>query len=129
VYIAMGEISKSIEITKRMEELGCADAKVYSDMGGLYLENKNYDEALKCVYESESLDSTIAKNALNFGVIIFNRDKAPDKALPYFLRAIKLDPSIPEPYYNVSICYIRMGDTVMAKKYFNWYAALSPAHP
>ncbi len=53
------------------------------------------------------------------------RDNAYDKALPYFLKAIKLDPSNAQAYYNASRCYRLLGDMVMAQKYYERYSELS----
>ena len=122
---AMNQYSKSIEIYKRMEALGQADGKIYSNMGILYLQSQQYDNALKYLHMAEALDSLSPHIPLHIGTAIAIREHSYEKGLPYFLKAIKLDPSYAIAYHNASICYKDMGDTVMAQKFYERYSELN----
>jgi tetratricopeptide (TPR) repeat protein len=125
MYSAMGNDLKSIIIYKRMEALGQADARIYSSMGILYLQSQQYDNALKYLNMAEKLDSISAHIPLHIGTATAIKENSYQKGLPYFLRAIKLDPYYSLAYHNASMCYKEMGDTVMAQKYFQRYVELS----
>jgi Tfp pilus assembly protein PilF len=126
---AMGQYSKSLELYKRMEALGQANGKIYSNMGILYLQSHQYDNALKYLHIAETLDSLSAHIPLHIGTAIAIRENSYEKGLPYFLRAIKLDPFYSLAYYNASSCYKEMGDTVMAQKYYERFTELSRTRP
>ncbi len=121
----MGDYPKSFKIYKRMDSLGYADAETYMRIGVFYAQSKQSDDALKYLYKAESLDSSLADVPLNIGVVIAMRDNAYDKALTYVLKAIKLDPSNVPAYNNASFYCLKMGDTVMADKYYARFTELS----
>ena len=129
IYTLMGQDAKTIEIYKRMDSLGCADAQIYSKLGILYLKYRCCNDALMYLYKAEALDSSSALIPFHIGTAIAIRENSYEKGLPYFLKAIELDPLYAIAYYNASLCYRKMGDMVMAQNYYKRFDELSSSQP
>jgi tetratricopeptide (TPR) repeat protein len=129
IYTLMGQDAKTIEIYKRMDSLGCADAQIYSKLGILYLKYRCCNDALMYLYKAEALDSSSALIPFHIGTAVAIRENSYEKGLPYFLKAIELDPLYAIAYYNASLCYRKMGDMVMAQNYYKRFDELSSSQP
>ncbi len=123
-YIDMGNISRAIEVYKRIEKQGQANAEVQENLGILYAQSQRYGDALHHWYLADGLDSTSATIPFNIGVTIATYENSRKRALPYFLKTIKRDSLYAQSYYYAARCYKEMGDSVMARNYYIRYTKL-----
>jgi len=63
---------------------------------------------------------------LNFAGLVKQYEQDYKSALKYLLTASKLNPSNDEYYYNCASTYFKMGDTTLAKKYYNLAISIAP---
>lgn len=66
---------------------------------------------------------------LNFSGIVNQYNFSYSEALNLFKKAIKIDPSNDEYYYNCASTYFKMGEISYAKKYYNLAISLNPDNP
>jgi tetratricopeptide (TPR) repeat protein len=95
------------------------------NLATLYGMNNQFDKAVVL------MSAMIEKNPEDINAHItrgsaYYSQGAIDKAISDFLRAEKIDESIPQVYYNLGLCYEQRNDTDNAIKSFQKFADLSP---
>ncbi|MBA7537012.1 Photosystem I assembly protein Ycf3 [subsurface metagenome] len=106
----MGDYPRAEEEFKYAIYLDPRFIKAYSDLGLLYFEKGNYDEAIeqwKRILEIEPNSTENYVVLANLGEV-YQKKGMPDKALEYFLKALQLVPDgspiikeIEEDIYNI----------------------------
>ncbi|MDD5694677.1 MAG: tetratricopeptide repeat protein [Bacteroidales bacterium] len=82
---------------------------------------KHYDQALKVYPDNFEILN-------NYGSFYAYTLGEPDKAIPYLVRAARLQPERPEPYFNLGYTYKMKGDTVNAIASLRTASRLEPAN-
>lgn len=91
-------------------------AQSLHNLGRVYLAEKNFDEAIKQLEASEKIDAGRAKVLSDLGTAYLEKGKtlASDngkrmeltaRSLEYFVRALKIEPALPEALFNRALCF------------------------
>jgi len=100
--------------------------EAYLSLSTIYANQGRLDEALAAARLGVELHpaSAIANN--NCGAIMLRKELPSATTLPYFLRAIELDPDYADAYYNAGLCSYDLKDISSARRYLTRYLAMSP---
>lgn len=130
IYFKMRDYERSVAAYKEVITISSKDAMGYYNLGCVYHAAENFDEAENCwkkaikyekgikkikdrdkISEDElSVSLVVLKKPVSFrahkslGKLYLERN-CPDKALEDFQKAIELEPSDPEPYYELGKIY------------------------
>ncbi len=64
----------------------------------------------------------------NIGLIYLSFYNNSKTAIPWFEKALKVNPTYIEANFNLATCYMRLSDTLNAKKYFNQILIIDSTH-
>ncbi len=125
-YIAKNEIEKAKEYLRKCIELNLEYPAALSNLGSLYIREKNYDEAEKLIIRALNLKpDASAEN--NLGVIYSERGEL-NRALKKFQRALELNPRSADYNFNVGMVLLKMGKQKRAVPYFEKAVELNPEY-
>jgi hypothetical protein len=93
------------------------DANAYLQLGIIYGEEGEYEEALSFFEKAEGLSSNNAAIKNNIANLYYLRGSYKE-ALKYYQLATELDPGDPYILVNMSLCYLRMGMKEKGKSAF-----------
>jgi len=129
---AIEEYEKVIESLKK-DDLDIKEKKIaaeaYVNIGDIYLEQKNYEEAAKNYIKSmEIVPPTDAAVAYNVAEICFSAEKI-DDAVKYYKLAIELRPGFAGYYKKLGYAYLNLGEIDTAKTYFQKFLEMAPNDP
>ena len=94
-------------------------------MGVIFLQQKDYTNAVACFEHSNRAEPETHGVANNHGVAWMAMTNA-SLAEQAFQRALKLNPAYPTACFNLATLYQRRGDMAQASDYFQKYLALKP---
>jgi len=89
------------------------NARVYSKIAGTELDLGRQDDALKSIKKGLEIDGNFTELHLMAGTIWANRGRA-DYGLPYFLKALSLEPYRKDIYYDVGSVYYKLDSIALA---------------
>jgi eukaryotic-like serine/threonine-protein kinase len=98
---------------KVLDTLGEAASKLRSELGESLSTVQKFDVPL----EQDTTSSLEALKALSLGQKAYN-EKSPTAALPYFQRAVELDPNFATGHWAVGWVYFNLGEVGRAGDYF-----------
>lgn len=88
------------------------------NLGRLYAENDDIDQATKCFEQALAIDPCEATALYNLGVIAQDCG-LDDQAIAHYLRAISLESTLAEAHYNLATIYDKLGDARQAIRHIN----------
>lgn len=113
IYRRMNLLDKAIADMKKAIDLDSNREDLYSRLSELYLDANNYDFALKYISKSIAMNPSNADYYSLRGNIYFDASNTNnllvDSAIINHKKAISLDSSIPENYFNVGASYTKKG--------------------
>jgi tetratricopeptide (TPR) repeat protein len=92
-------------------------AYAYNEIGTVYDNLKQYDEARKALETAMDLAPNWSYPYNNIAIIYHNL-KQYDRSKEYYQIAMEKDASLVNPYYNLAILYSDLGDTATAISYY-----------
>ena len=101
------------------------DKNLLFEIGSLYLDLKNYDQAIKFLKNAIKID-TIYINALNNLGLAYKESLHYDKAIPIFTKILDLDKKNFLANYNLALTYLLKNDLSNSLKYIDISMNLNP---
>jgi tetratricopeptide (TPR) repeat protein len=98
-----------------------------SDLGNLYKEIDNFDEARKYFTEALEIDRTHEKSLTSLGALLM-RDEDYRKAVERFSRAMELDPDNLDLRSNLAEAFLKSGLTEKAEREYRAVLDVTPYH-
>ncbi|MBQ7764363.1 tetratricopeptide repeat protein [bacterium] len=122
----LNELSEAIEYINKALLLKTNNKNLLLK-GKILYRMKNKDECLQIL---KDLDLSIEDAELMNFIGLLEQYKCNfKKAIEYFLKAVKLDPTNDEYYYNCASTYFKLGDILQAKRYYNLAISYNPENP
>lgn len=115
-YYELNDEEKTLETCSKILELTPDDAMTLYNRGSIYLNKKNYNEAITDFTESLHLVSQYANTYNNRGMA-YEAIGNFDKAMADYEEAIALEPSA-ITYYNMGNVFAKTNNTAKAKEYY-----------
>lgn len=125
-YYFLGQAKKAEVAFRSHLKRHPKDTKTYNNLGGLYYFRKDYHRALKYFHKFVEANPKDVKAINNLGVVWLNNLKRPDKAKPFFIKAIQIDPTFAEAYKRMGDVYIRQRQAKQALPWYEKAAARAP---
>jgi tetratricopeptide (TPR) repeat protein len=126
---ALANCNKLIERAKTDTAMGTTmGAKGLAAIGLCYLKQDNFDQAQDSFKKSIEMSPQDETLPYNVGEICFSNQKI-DDALKYFNLAAQIKPDWPDPYYNLGLVYLNMGDMAKAAESLAMFIKLEPDTP
>lgn len=118
-----GRMFEAAEELKKIYALDPQDADAISNLGVLYCELKNYDEAAKMFEILISIRPQNEKAYANLG-FVYSQKNEPAKGVEAYLKALALKPEFAVAHYNLGLCYVQLGEREKALDHFKTAANL-----
>ena len=118
-------IEKALQAARKILVMDSLSLGNNIDMGQLYVETGQYDNALRQFKKTLAINPNYAKAYVNIG-IMYRVMKNYEKSIEHFNRALQLDPSSPEANTQLAITYKEMGDYDRAEAEFKKALGLNP---
>lgn len=99
-----GDFSQAIPAYKELITKTPDDYELFNDLGVMYLETKHLKESEECLRKAVELSEN-AVHLNNLGRVYLAQGNHP-QAMDVFQKAHELDPTDPQPWYNISVCYL-----------------------
>jgi type IV pilus assembly protein PilF len=127
VYDDIGEYDLAIRHFKKAIALKPDFSEAVNNMGTLYSKMKEWDKALECFQQAASniLYQTPHFAYHNMGLVYFYKGDYP-KAIENYQRALKLEPSYVNVYFDLASAYIALNRLEEAVEAYKKAATLSP---
>ncbi|OGG04931.1 hypothetical protein A2Z33_06570 [Candidatus Gottesmanbacteria bacterium RBG_16_52_11] len=90
-------------------ETAANDARVHNNLGNVYLDKGNLDDAEKEFLTAVRLKPGHAGAYYNLG-LVYQKRSQPGKATEYFRKSIEADPDLPQPHKTLASMYFETGD-------------------
>ncbi len=121
VYSLMGDTAREVECYQQAVENRTKFLDPYINLSKYYASRGQFSEAVNVMQTGLDLnpDSPQANNIL--GEYVLLESKTCEKALPYFLHAIRLNSQYAKAYFNASMCYSNLNEVELAKTYLTKY--------
>jgi Tfp pilus assembly protein PilF len=88
-------------------------AITWFNLGYLYLEMGNSEDALKAFHKCVDLDSTFSQGYNGLGSVYYN-EKNYAQALPFYKKGAQVDSANAQFYFNLGLCYFQLGQAEKA---------------
>jgi protein O-GlcNAc transferase len=98
----------------------------HSNLGGIYLDKKDYPKAISHLQNAASADPANSYAYCSLGNA-FNAKGEDKKAIKYWQKSIDVNPNVPEGYFNLGIYYSRNKYTNKAIGLLNIALSLNPS--
>ncbi len=124
IYVLEGKNKQAIEIYKELikkEELPV----LYFNLGLIYVNTKETDEAIKCFKKTIELESKFLATYLALG-LVYEMDKQPEKAISCYNEALKIDPLSIDFYKQLGRLYHQEGKLKEAEEQYKFILELYP---
>ncbi len=106
-HLSMEEYREAFELFSFAASVDSTDSEILNGLGVTLCEMGRLDDALQILFRSIRLNGDDVLTCANIAAVYWEMDEF-KKALYFYRKAIDLDPSIPEPYYNMINLYIDM---------------------
>lgn len=116
-YHRIGATNKAIELYEDMIRRDPLRATAWSNLGYIYIDLGDSKKALDCLSKAVQADPENPHAFVNMSVALINVGGY-DYALPYALKALELKTNMVEASNAATICYIAMGDSENAERYY-----------
>ena len=118
IYARKGEFEKTKEQVRVLESLRQFKyaAMIINAAGSAYFEKKQYEKALEAFQKAIKIDPEGAPEYYNNLGSVLSALGRLDESIPNFLRAIRMAPSYPNPYFNLGVDYVSKGELGKAKE-------------
>ena len=101
------------------ERANAADARTYFDEGMAFLNREEYDKAIESLRKAIRENSNIPQLYNALGYALLKKNGTVKSASKAFEKAIELDPTFADPYFNLGTYYAGPGqDAILAGDYF-----------
>ncbi len=114
----------AIDAYKRALHLRPDSSEALINLGRLYAESGEVDEATSCFSRAMELDPRDGTAVYNLGVVAQDMGRD-DEAIQLYERALTLDPSLAEAHYNLATIFDRSGDPRAAIRHIHEYRKLT----
>jgi tetratricopeptide (TPR) repeat protein len=125
--IMKGELTGAKEYLKKSLELNSEYVPALTIFGGIYLTEKNLDEAERLLKRALILNGNNGDAHSNLG-IVYSERKEYNKAIRKFERAIEINPRSADGYYNLGLVYLKTGKKDKAASLFDKAIELNPEY-
>lgn len=129
LYESAGRKTDAISAYERALVLGSDHFTLYVNLGLLYADMGRSDDALRHLLHGFERNPDSAPIAHNIGAVLLAGKGDPGSALPYFLRAIELDPNLPDPYFSAGAIEYNNGRYGESIRLWNIFLRIAPNHP
>lgn len=130
LYYAMGDLERSIAELEQAAALAPDNPFIFSQLGQLYLQEEDYDGAVRALQRASELDPSAAEVRFLLGLARYRRSFLDAEAAVQALeQAVKLRPQQAEIHYQLALAYMRRdakGDEERAIAAFERALALDP---
>jgi tetratricopeptide (TPR) repeat protein len=116
------------KMIKKALELDARSADAHLERGLIEIGLKHPDEAEKALLEALRLNPEIPGAHLALGEIALNDRRAPDAAIPFFERAVEMNPSETRGYLGLGSAYLKKNDLKAAEAALRRTLELEPNH-
>ncbi|HEY4613057.1 MAG TPA: hypothetical protein VII11_08755, partial [Bacteroidota bacterium] len=128
-YRRTKDVPREIKAWEQALRRGTSSEEIYSDLGILYLQNQQLEDAYSLTTKGLGLYPASARVLNNMGVILMQRGSNCVTTLPYFLEAIKSDSTFAEPYLNAGLCYEMTRAGEQTRNVWEKFLQLAPEAP
>jgi tetratricopeptide (TPR) repeat protein len=135
VHLLKKEYDKSLSFFKEAEDKGYHKDEINLYRGRLYVDKNDLNKALKFFLQSEAQIGNDAERQRIVGSVLFmNTGKLyqkkgnDDKAIKYFNKAIKLDPTDYKSFFYAGLSYYKVSKYIDASKYLEKCISLKPRY-
>jgi tetratricopeptide (TPR) repeat protein len=111
------DLSKSENLFMRCISSNYRSSDCYSELSAIYVQKKNYEQALNFAEKSLELKNSNL-SALNNLSVIYSFMNKKELAVETLLKIISIDPSHTNAYFNLAAIYEETGDTDSAIRYY-----------
>ena len=105
------------------------EARLYFKNGELREQSEEYESALKFYYEAMRLQPKNIEYILAAGRLMAKDKSKQRQAADLFNQAMQVDPSSPDPHFELGALYSRTGMLVRAKRVYESALEQMPDHP
>lgn len=121
------DVKQAGEIVDNVLEKNPKDLKFLLLKGKILFKQGREDEcaSLLEIMDIDSNDSDM----LNFAGLVKQQQGDYKKAISYFTSAINIDSKNDEYFYNCASTYFKMGDIILAKRFYNLAITMNPDNP
>lgn len=123
-YYFFGDFNKAEKAFRSHLKRHPDDTKAYNNLGGLYYFRKQYTTALEYFKKFVKANPKDVKAINNVGVVTMNKLGKLGEALPYFQRAVKIDPNFAEGYKRIGDVWLRRRQLKKALPFYKKAIAL-----
>jgi ATP-dependent Clp protease ATP-binding subunit ClpC len=123
IELARGNLQKSAEYYEKYLEINTEDANVWNDVGNVYFDMPDFENAIRCYKKSIEVDQDYYWAYYNIGLAIEEKD--PDNfttrevAREWFEKAIKIKNNYHPALNEIGLYHLDKGDLDKAEEYFN----------
>ena len=126
-FLHLGDYNQAEEAFKHNLSLEPDDVKAYNNLAGIYFIQRDFETAIHYFKRFVEHNPDDKKAVNNIGNVYLYNLKDPQKALPYFLRAIEIDSNYAEPHERAGQIYQSEGKYERAIEHFELVLNIEPS--
>jgi len=127
-YMDQGQIDKALENYSVLTMLNSADAKIYDQVGDIYTQKRDFNNALKSFDKSLAVQNNVYKTYLDRALIYATMGDSTDAAKDYFT-ALRLNPQSQEVWANTGFISIQSKQYAPSLIEYNLLLMVDPNNP
>ena len=128
-YGKLGDTLKKMEYFRREIDQGGMYEDVFIELANYYISRKNFAGAYEYARQGLAANPNSSRLENAMGIVLYSQHANASEALPYFVRAAALDPTMIEALINAAQGYYYLGDTVRVKQYARRALEIVPNDP
>jgi tetratricopeptide (TPR) repeat protein len=114
IYSSQNNAEKSLELIKQAKIYNPEDTQLIIAEAKAYLASGQKGKVKPLLESANSLIANDAINLMNFGIFAMEISES-DMAMSYFEDAIKIDPTLPEPYLNMGAIVLNQDKSIVTE--------------
>jgi tetratricopeptide (TPR) repeat protein len=127
IYLLIGDEDRQMACSEEAINHGVSYVDVYNELGLLYASRNRFEDAIAVTRKGLVQNPQSAVAYHNLGTFILQRDSNVYKeAVPYFARAVDLNPSYSKACYEAGMCWYHLKDFDACIFYLQRYLQLAP---
>jgi tetratricopeptide (TPR) repeat protein len=126
-HMELGNLDLSEELFKKCIKLSPTLTDAYKGLGGVYLEKKDYENALKSFEKALDLDQGDVSTINSLGLAYVKQGRFEEGIKRYKL-ALSISQFDPRVHFNMGLAYSEMGETHLAREAYQRAIAADPSH-